>query len=102
MNTLSYRIPVGRYGTFRNRLPACLSDAGDHARERQLPEADPAQSELPQVGTRAAAALAAVMLPHRELRLPLALLDHGLTSHRRTLFKVNKSDEWVSVSESVS
>src|SRR5215212_5269596 len=63
-------------------LPARLADARDHPVERQLAEADAAHPELPQEGSGAAAALAAVLRAHLELRRALALLDHGLTSHR--------------------
>src|SRR3954470_23789284 len=59
-------------------LPACLSDARNHPRQGQLPEADSAQAEPAQERARPAAPAAAIVLPHGELRLPLALLDHGL------------------------
>src|ERR1043166_1352270 len=62
-------------------LPAGLADAGDHARERQLPETNPAQPETAEERARAAAARAPVVLADGELRLPLALLDHGFTGH---------------------
>src|SRR5581483_9753775 len=65
--------------------PARLPHARDHPLERQIAEADAAEAELPQVAARTPAALATVPLPHPELRLPLALLDHRLTSHGQNL-----------------
>src|SRR5690349_8776376 len=62
-------------------LPARFAHAGDHPRERELAEANAAEAEATQVRARPAAASAAVVFPHLELRLPLALLDHGLTCH---------------------
>ena len=62
-------------------LAARLSHAGDHPGQRQLAEADAAETEAAQERTRPAATAAAIVLAHLELRLPLALLDHGLTSH---------------------
>src|SRR5688572_17286389 len=61
--------------------PARLRDARDQPVQRQLTEADAADAELPNECARPAAALAAVVLPHLELRLALALLDHGFTRH---------------------
>src|SRR6185312_8411569 len=68
------------------RLPARLPDAGNHSVQGQVAEANPAQAEFPQECARPTAALAAVVLPHRELRLALALFDHGLTSHHTLPF----------------
>src|SRR4051812_34834887 len=48
-------------------LPATLRDAGDEAPKRHLPQADPAQAELPEIAARAPADVAAVVLPHLEL-----------------------------------
>src|SRR4051812_17981171 len=62
-------------------LPARLAHAGDHPRQRQLAEANAAEPEATQKRARTAAPAAAVVLAYLELRLPLALLDHGLTSH---------------------
>src|SRR5512144_891705 len=76
-------------------LPGCLSHAGDHPLQRQLAEADTAEPEATQERARPAATAAAIVLPHRELRLPLALLDHGLTSHQlNSLIKVAGTDCW--------
>src|SRR5699024_4785331 len=44
-------------------LPACLLHAGDLALVCKLPEADTANAELPKVGMRPAADLAAVVFP---------------------------------------
>src|SRR5688572_5307073 len=55
--------------------PARLLDARDQPVQRQLAEADTADAELPNERTRPATTLTAVMLPHHELRFPLALLD---------------------------
>src|SRR5512136_2188111 len=52
--------------TSRTSLPAGLDDPGDVARQGQLTEADAAHLELPQVGSRAAAAAAPVVTADRE------------------------------------
>src|SRR5512133_3388933 len=57
-------------------LPAGLGESGDVALVRHLAQADPAQAELAEVGTRATAALAAVVVPR--LVLGAALLAHHL------------------------
>src|SRR3954471_12735119 len=62
-------------------LPARLAHARDHPEQRQLAEADAAEAETAQEGARAPAATTAVLDADLELRLPLSLLDHGLTSH---------------------
>src|SRR5262249_814654 len=62
-------------------LPAGLANAGDETAQSELAEANTAEPELAQIRTRAAAALTAIVLPHRELRRPLRLLDHCLTRH---------------------
>src|ERR1700693_1904921 len=62
-------------------LPARLANARDVARQRHLSETDSAESELPQESARPSAPSAAIVLPHRELGFPLALLHHGLTRH---------------------
>src|SRR4051812_36263462 len=66
-------------------LPASLSHARDQSRKCKLAEADSADAELSQECARSAAALTAIVLSHFELRLPLALLYHGLTRHRFSL-----------------
>src|ERR671918_614983 len=57
--------------------PARLGDARDQPVQRQLAEADTADAELPNECARPAAALTAIVLPHGELGLAPALLDHG-------------------------
>src|SRR6266550_2567757 len=61
--------------------PARLAHAGNHSRKRELTETDSAHAELSQKGARTSAPAAAVVLPDAELRLPLALLYHGLSRH---------------------
>jgi fumarate reductase subunit D len=56
-------------------LPAGLHDARHLALERVLAEAQPAQSELAIIATRATAIAAAVVFPHLELLLALGLCD---------------------------
>src|SRR5512147_395497 len=58
-------------------LPARLDHARDLASEGELPEADPAQLELANVGAGPTAQLAPGVRAHRELRLALGLGDHG-------------------------
>src|SRR6185503_1040358 len=67
------------------RLPTRLTHAGDHPLQAQLAEANAAQTEAAQERARTAAAAAAIVHPHLELRLPLALFDHGFTGHFSTL-----------------
>src|SRR4051812_5963575 len=74
-------------------LPARLSDARDHSLERQLAETDSAESEATQERPRPAATSAAVVDAHLELRLPLALLDHGFTGHSSLFVKVHFSTD---------
>jgi hypothetical protein len=50
-------------------LPARLTDTGDFAAKRHLPETDAADPELPEEGTGSAAPLAAVAVTHAELLL---------------------------------
>src|SRR5882724_3378756 len=60
------------------RLPARLGQSGNVALVRHLAQADPAQAELAEVGTGAAAPLAAVVAPRLVLRR--APLAHNLGS----------------------
>ena len=66
----------------KHDLPARLGHAGDVALVSGLPEADPADAELPVIGTRTAAPAAAVVFAGLELRF--ALLAHllGSLGHR--------------------
>src|SRR6476646_5915625 len=78
----SYRIPARRRWTRRSEwLPACLANARDIARQRHLSETDSAEAEFPQERSGSPAPSTTVVLPYGELRLPLALLHHGLTCH---------------------
>src|SRR3990172_11368330 len=61
--------------------PTGLAHPGDFPLEREFAEADTTQAELAEIRPRAPAALAAVVLPHRELGRPLLLLDQRLLSH---------------------
>src|SRR5512133_2638012 len=65
--------------------PARFRHAGDLALVRELAQADPAEAELLVDRARAAAAIAARVLPHLEARLSLGLRDQGLLSHSRAL-----------------
>src|SRR5215470_3403432 len=62
-------------------LPARLDHARHFALEGQLPEAQPAGLELPQIAAWAAADLAAVVAPRLELRGPLRLHDERDLRH---------------------
>src|SRR5262249_32348081 len=61
--------------------PAALRHPGDVALERELAEAQAAQRELPHIGARAAAQVAAVAQPNLVLRLLLFLRDLGGRGH---------------------
>lgn len=65
----------------RIQLPARLAHTGNEPVERHIAEANTAEAKLSQKRARPAAALAAIVLPYRELRLPLAFLDHCFPSH---------------------
>src|SRR5512143_1645440 len=65
--------------------PRRLRHARDVAPEREVPEADPAEAELPEIGARPAAALAAVALAGLEFQLRIRLDDCSATSHRCAL-----------------
>src|SRR5919204_2292268 len=58
------------------RSPARLGQSGNVTLVRHLPQADPAEAELAEVGAWASAALAAVVLPRLVFRR--ALLAHHL------------------------
>src|SRR5438552_6918448 len=65
----------------RPLLPAGLAHAGDFPAQRKLTETDAAQLELAQRAAAPAAALAAVVAPHFELRAPLHPLHPRLLRH---------------------
>src|SRR5664280_1573588 len=62
-------------------LPAGLADARELASACEFAHTDSAQAELAVERARPAAAGAAVVRPHRELRYALGLGDHRLLSH---------------------
>src|SRR6516162_4534141 len=80
LSALRTRVSMSAMGSLTIRslyrlLPTRFDDAGDFARERQLPETDPAQLELAQKPARPAATGAAVALPASQLgRLGFLLL----------------------------
>src|SRR6266571_1655429 len=82
---LRTRVSMSAIGSLRMALPARLHDARNLALERQLAEAEPAHLELPEVGARAAAQLAAVIGARAELRLTLGLHDERGLRHMRLL-----------------
>ena len=57
------------------RTPGIIPDSASSRKQIRQ------SAELSQERARSAAPAAAVVLPHLELRLPLALLHHGLTRH---------------------
>src|SRR6188474_1220429 len=62
-------------------LPGALRHARDRALVRELAQADAADAELLEHGARAAAALAARVVPRLELVRALLLDDQGLLRH---------------------
>src|SRR6266496_1920575 len=62
-------------------LPAGFAHAGNLPAQRKLTETNAAQLELPQRAAAPAAALAAVVAPHLELRTPLHPLQPRLLRH---------------------
>src|ERR1700757_3448532 len=74
---------TGSVSTSSFLLPRALRHAGDHALVGELPQADPAEPELAEHGARPAAAVAAGVVAHLELRgagglHPQRLLGHYL------------------------
>src|SRR5947209_16417398 len=73
LSALRTRVSMSAMGSLTIRslyrlLPAGFDDARDFARERQVPETDPAQFELAEEPARPAATRAAVALPASQLR----------------------------------
>src|SRR5436190_19869288 len=66
--------PVEDAQHFSRLLPRTLGHAGNHSLVRELAQADPAEAELPEHGSRAAAAAAARIVGHRVALRP-GLLD---------------------------
>src|SRR6476661_2108309 len=77
------RVSMSAIGSemFIGFLPARLGDARQLAQERTLPEADAAEREPPDEGTRPSAHRAAVIRLHLVLRGPLRLGDHRFLGH---------------------
>src|SRR5881275_369526 len=73
--------------TYKPPLPARLDHARNLAPVRQLPQTDPAQTELPKHRPRSPAAQAARVLAHLKLGRPLPLLQHRLLGHRKPPYK---------------
>src|ERR1051325_2850865 len=78
---LRMRVRRSATGSLFIGLPARPHDARDLALERELPEAEAAQLELPDVAARPAAQLAAVVRARRELRRTLRLRDERGLRH---------------------
>ncbi len=66
-------------------LPACLDNAGDLALERQLPEADAADSESPEVRPGTPAPAAPIVRADLELGRPLSFRYQTLLGHEASL-----------------
>src|SRR5438067_1581080 len=66
---------------FSRSLPGRLGHAGDRALMREIPQADPAEPELPVHGARAPAAVAAAVLPRPVALRPRRLDDERLLGH---------------------
>src|SRR3954469_11415728 len=62
-------------------LPGALRHAGDHALMGELPQADPAEPELLEHGTRPSALVAARVVAHLVLRRPRGLHDQRFLRH---------------------
>src|SRR5215831_20797797 len=71
---LRMRASMSATGSVSIGSPTGLGHAGDDALVRQFPQADPAEAELAEDGTRTPAAVAARVVAHAELLRP-ALLD---------------------------
>src|SRR3982750_2034915 len=81
------------------QLPAALRHAGDVAFERELPEAEAAERELPHVGARPAAQAAAVAQPDLELRRFLFFRDLRGRGHiSSSLFSISNQQSAISSS----
>src|SRR5690349_17261837 len=69
-------------------LPARLLDARDQALVRDVAQADPAQAELAEVGARAPAPLAAVVVARRVLRRARLLYTLGSLCHLLVVLRI--------------
>src|SRR5262245_62396203 len=75
----SVTVAIGR--PFSLPSPGGLDHARDLAPQRQAPEADAAELELPQIAPRPAAQPAPGVAAHLELRRPLLLVDQRRLRH---------------------
>jgi hypothetical protein len=66
-------------------LPAALYHARDFAAQRQFPETQAAQRELPQIGARPATLAAAVAVPNGVLRRLIEVFDFLCSGCHRVL-----------------
>src|SRR5471032_1400998 len=86
VTALRIRVSMSAIGSVMSlnleKLPAAFRDARDVAFERELPEAQTAERELPHVRPRAAAQAAAVAQPDLELRRLLFLGDLRCRCHK--------------------
>src|SRR6476469_8815511 len=81
---LRMRVSMSATGSVSIRrflLPRALCHAGDDALVGELPEADAAEPELLEDGTRPPATVAAGVVPHLELRRPCSLHFQRLLGH---------------------
>src|SRR5437764_6530855 len=80
---LRMRVSMSATGSVSIRclLPARLRHSGDCALVRELPQADPAEAELAEDGTRTAAPVAAAVRADLEPLRTLLLVDEGLLRH---------------------
>src|SRR6476646_2756988 len=80
---LRMRVSMSAMGSvvMQSPLPARLRHAGDHARVRELAQADAAQPELPVHGARPAAPLAARVATRLVLRRPGGLDSQRFLRH---------------------
>src|SRR3954469_10835806 len=72
---------IGSVSTSCSLLPRALGHAGDHALVGEVPQADPAEPELLEDRARAAAPVAARVLPRLEPLRAGRLRDHRLLRH---------------------
>jgi hypothetical protein len=81
---LRIRVSMSAIGSVIMASPAGLDHARELSPKRKHPEADPAKLEVTVVGARAAAHLAAVPVPDRELLRPVQLRKLFCTGHRNS------------------
>src|SRR5216683_2026019 len=81
LRTLVSMSAMGSVMVIEGSSPAGLGDAGHLARMDHVAQADPAQAELAEHGTRAPATTAPGVTPHLELGLVLLLLSERFLGH---------------------